>query len=499
VLSDSAERVTRRVAKNGLAQIVRLGATMISKLLIVVVIARWRGVGEVGDFTFVLTYTLALGFLSDLGLTVLLIREIAKARERVHDYVENALTIAFVFGTLSIFAMGLSASALGYKGEIVTAVYLAAIAQVLDDVGNLYVAAFSGYERMELGALGIVIQELSFLVVGAVVLYLRLPFLWLFVIYILSRFISLVVCAQIYWKLWGKAPRLGFDWPVLKLLGRKTMPFAVSTALSPIFARFDVLQLSYFKGNVEVGYYEIASTLFYRLNVLARFYNLAIMPLIANQYPIIGDKVVGYVKQALKYQTVIGAPLTAISLILGGPLIVAVYGGNFQASVLAFQIMSTAIYLRLVDNTLGVTLTAMNMEGPRTVAVAVLAAFNVVANLFAIPRYGYLGAAATSVITEVGYFVYLYVLVRTRLPNPFGLDMLRPFLASLVMALPLLLLNRVSVWLLLPLGLVLYAVLALPLRVITLQEMEFLLRVGKINRTLPIGLRRLFYSQTPPE
>ncbi len=496
---DSAEKVTRRVAKNGLAQVVRLGATIISKLLIVVAIARWQGVEQVGDFTIVMTFTMTLGFLNNLGMTVLLVREIAKERHRVHEYTENALTIGVVSGILSVFVMGLVASGLGYSRELVIGVYLSAIAMVLDNLGNLYVAAFSGYERMEMGALAIVIQELAFLVVGAIVLILQLPFLWLFVIYILSRFISLVASIQIYWKLWGKPPRLGFEWPVLKLLGRKTLPFALTTALAPVFARFDVLMLASMRGNVEVGYYEVASTLFYRLNVLARFYNLAILPLIANQYPIIGDKVVGYVKQALKYQLMIGAPLTAIGLVLGGPLIVAVYGLEFQPAVFAFQIMAMAIFLRLVDNTLAVTLTAINMESQRSVATAVLAIFNIVINLYAIPRYGYVGAAVTSVITEIGFFVYVYLVVRTRLPNPFSLEMLiRPAAASLIMTLPLLVVNSWSVWVLLPLGVVIYALLVMPLRVVTPDELGFMMRAFKADRFLPPALRRRFFPRPQP-
>jgi O-antigen/teichoic acid export membrane protein len=497
--NDSTVKTTRRVAKNAIAQIVRMGATLISKLLIVIVIARSQGVEQVGDFSFVMTFTLTLGFLNNMGLTMLLVREIAQKRERVHEYVENSLTLGVVFGILSVGAMGLTATLLGYGDQLVMAIVLSAIAMMLDTLGNLYVAAFSGYERMELGALAIVIQEFAFLVVGGIVLFLRLPFLWLFVIYILSRFISLIASAQIYWRLWGKAPRLGLDWSLMKTLGRKTLPFAVNIALSPVFARIDVLMLSYIKGNVAVGYYEVSSTLFYRLNVLARFYNLAMLPLVANQYPVIKEGVVSYVRQALKYQTMIGALITAVSLVLGGQVILAVYGPDFNLSVPAFQVLTAAIVLRFVDNTMAITLTAINLETRRAIATASMAAFNVIVNLFAIPRYGIMGAAVSSVLTEIGFFVLLYTFVRTRLPNPFNLEMLvRPFLAALLTAGALLVVRVWPLWTTLPLGVVVYAALALPLRVVTPKELGFLLTASKVAHRIPRRLQRALYL-TPPE
>ena len=43
--------------------------------------------------------------------------------------------------------------------------------------------------------------------------------------------------------------------------------------------------------------------------------------------------------------------------------------------------MTTVILLRFLDNTLGLTLTAINMQGSRAIATAIMAVFNVVANL----------------------------------------------------------------------------------------------------------------------
>ncbi len=490
--STKTEKTAKRVAKNSVAQLARFAAIFVSKFLIVVVIARWQGVEQVGDFSFVMTYTLTFSFLNNMGLIVLLMREISQKRDMVHKYVENALTLCLFLGGVSVAAMGVTADLLGYDGQILTAVYLVGVALVLDTLGNLFLSAFSGYERMELGALAIVIQEIAFLVIGVIVLALKLPFLWIFVVYIASRFISLIASGQIYRRLWGKMPRLGFDWDMMKYLSRKTLPFGLNIALSPVFARVDILLLSYMKGNVAVGYYEVASTLFYRLNVLARMINIPILALMANEYPKIGRAVGKYVERLVKYQTVLALPIMTACWIVGDKIILFLYGEAFVPSILAFQVMSLVLLFRFVNHTFGVTLVAINREGRRSVATAVLAFFNIGLNLILIPRYSFMGASISSVATEIGYFILLYIFILSSLRNPIKAQaFVRPIIASLIMGALLFSLHNWSVLILIPLGAVVYGIANLLLRTFSPAEMELFLKVTRMQKIIPAGLRKL--------
>ena len=494
----SAEATARRVAGNSLALVVRFAARVVSKFLIVVVIARWLGVEEVGDYTFVMTFTLSLSFLNHFGLGMLLTREIAQQRERLHEYLGNALLICLGLGLFSLIVMGGLATWLGYSEQLVAAVYLASLATLIETLSDMIFAAFAGYERMELGTGAIVTQEVSFLIIGAVVMVLGLPFLGLFVLLILSRLIGLIASIVIYWRIWGQPVRLRFDPALAKILGRKTLPFAINVALSPVFARIDILLLSYFKGNVAVGYYEVASTLFYRLNVIARMVNTAIMPLIAREYPLRGPAVIGYVRRAVTYQALTALPITLLCWVLGEQIIIFIFGPEFAPSVVAFQIMASITFLRFIDHAFGVTLTAIDRQGLRALATALMAFFNVAINLVVLPRYSYLGAAVTSVLTEIGYFILLYSFVRFFFPNPIPLKpLLKSLVASVVMALPLLLLRDWSLLLLLPLAVLIYGLAALATGILKPAEIEILLKIGRVWPLLPLRLRRMLVPSYP--
>lgn len=134
-----------------------------------------------------MTYTLTLSFLNHFGMGLLPMREVARNRERVHEYVGNALTLSLGFGVFRVVVMGALVKWLGYSNQIVSAVYLAALAMMLEALANILIGSFDGIERMELGTLSTVVQELALLVMGSVILFTGLGFLWIFVILIPSR------------------------------------------------------------------------------------------------------------------------------------------------------------------------------------------------------------------------------------------------------------------------------------------------------------------------
>lgn len=73
--------------------------------------------------------------------------------------------------------------------------------------------------------------------------------------------------------------------------------------------------------------------------------------------------------------------------------------------------------LRIGQSILGDLLTGLGHFGERSSALLVTAALNVVTNLWAIPRYGWQGAAATTYLSELAFLGLLAVAVRRGRPR----------------------------------------------------------------------------------
>jgi O-antigen/teichoic acid export membrane protein len=209
-------------------------------------------------------------------------------------------------------------------------------------------------------------------------------------------------------------------------------------ALGPIYLRIDVIMLALYQGNVAVGLYEAATSIFYRFNVFARTVNNALMPLMAREFETEAERIRTYIKLATKYQVAVGMPLSVFCIMLAGSIMNLLYGEGFELSAIVFALMATIITLRFIDNTLATALTASNMQAWRSRAVALAAVFNVTINLIVLPRYSFVGAAITTILTEILFFSLLYLYLARRISRPFDFRiLLKPALAGGIMALML--------------------------------------------------------------
>ncbi|MBN1955568.1 MAG: oligosaccharide flippase family protein [Anaerolineae bacterium] len=520
------QRVATRVAKNTAAQMVAMGSTIVSKLLITIVIARVFGPTAVGDFAFVITFSTLFTFLATAGLPLTLIREVATHREQAHRYAGASLGIAGLAGLGTVPLMWAIAALMGKSADIQLAVVLAGIALAGDALAQVLIGVFNGFERMELAAAVTITQELAFLVVGTLVLLLRLPFVWVYAVYVPSRLSGALVGLVIYRRLFAQPVRLHFEWPFVKMLVRTALPYAANMALGPVYLRIDVVMLSFFQGSAEVGLYEVATSIFYRFNVFARMLNNALMPLMAREFESQAERIRTYIRAAARYQFVLGIPLTAWCVLLADWLIALLFGPSFTGSVLVFRLMTPLIVIRFFSNTLATALTAVNRQAARSTIIAAMALLNIGMNLYALPRYSYLGAAVTSIITEVLFYSIVYLVLRRDVPRPLGARfMLKPIAAGAGMVAALLLLRAVlpTSWALpegntaggslalswlasaLPLlvlmcftGLI-YLGMLFALGTFNQEERRWMLRVLQLYRLLPVQARNAVLAPRPPE
>jgi O-antigen/teichoic acid export membrane protein len=331
---------------------------------------------------------------------------------------------------------------------------------------------------MELAALVTITQELTFLIIGAVVLLLHLQFLWVFVIYVPSRLAGFLVSLLLYHKLSGRLLRPDWDSSFARDTLRTTVPYAADMALTPIYLRIDVVMLTFFQGNVAAGLYEAATSIFYRFNVFARTVNNALMPLMAREFESQAERIKTYINAAIKYQVAVGIPLTVACVMLASPIMNVIYGKGFDRSADVLALMASIVTLRFIDNTLATGLTSSNLQSRRSIAVALAAAFNLVINLLVLPVYSFVGAAITTILTEVFFFSLLYLCLGRRMPHPIDLRLLvKPAFAGSVMALGLWFLRALPLLPLLLLGGAVYLIALLAVGTFSQKEAQVVLQI----------------------
>jgi len=213
--------------------------------------------------------------------------------------------------------------------------------------------------------------------------------------------------------------------------------------------------------------------------------------LLSREYATRGKEIRRYLNPTIKYQAILAFPMTFGGLILAPQIIEFFYDGGYEVSTLLFQLLITFVMLRFINHILGITLTAIGQQTRRMVALGGATAINLLLNAVLIPRYSYLGATISSILTQASFFVVLYLFLSRWVPGVIQLEIfMKPMLGALVMSVSILILRDLPLLLLVPLGAAMYILALFLLKSFSLEETRTILKLVENLRVLPKPIQR---------
>jgi O-antigen/teichoic acid export membrane protein len=201
-----------------------------------------------------------------------------------------------------------------------------------------------------------------------------------------------------------------------------------------IYHRIDQVILLRIRGAEEVGVYAAGVKLAEMLSIIPVALKVSILPLMSVYFRASPQSLTRVYRSSFKYLLFLIIPLAVWCGIFSGKIIALIYGAKFASSAQALPILVWAevfVFVGVVNNAI---LIAINKQILDPVFTGFSAAVNIALNLVLIPKYGFVGAAASSLISYAVGPVMGYFIKTTR---PYSSAMLyyslRPLCASLVM------------------------------------------------------------------
>src|SRR3990172_2999867 len=180
------------------------------------------------------------------------------------------------------------------------------------------------------------------------------------------------------------------------MVGRAA-PLMVNNFLSTVFFRADVMLLQPMRGSAATGWYTTAYKFIDALNIIPSFFTLALFPVMsryADQRPALAHAY----HRALRLLLLAAFPITVGIWFIAKDLIVIFFGEEYAPSVLALQILIGFLPFSYINSITQYILIAVNRQRFLTLAFVIGAAFNLAANLVAIPLFSFYGAAAVTIL-----------------------------------------------------------------------------------------------------
>jgi O-antigen/teichoic acid export membrane protein len=459
VAGDHAERpqaVVRRVAWNTAAQAAGKAAVLAIGLASVIVTTRYLGSAGYGKVALAFAFIQMLGVLADVGLLTVVVREISRDPARTDRLVGNALLLRLALSLVTLLLAVLASLVLPWDREVRVAVLIAGVPFVLGLVNSALVAILQARLRMDRAAVADVLgRAASF---AALVVAVTLD--WGFYAVVATAAVGAAVTLAITWLVVRReahpVPRA--ERAVWRSLLVAALPVGAALAVSEVFFRLDTLLVSAFRSYHEVGLYSLSYRIIELIAILPAIVMTSVFPLLSSYLRDSRDRAARTIDAAGDLFVAVGAPIAAGGLIVAPDLVRVLGGDEFAGAADPLRILLFAVALAFVSGLFGHSLIAGGRQaGALRLGLAALA-FNLAANLVAIPAWGIEGAAAVALASEVLLVGGGLLLVRRELGlTPQFALLWRALVAAAVMAGVLALVSGWPLAVLLVLGVVLYA------------------------------------------
>lgn len=477
--------IARKIAYN---TIISAGARIIGVVLSLVsigFIARYLGKEGFGSYSLILAFLYTFNILADLGLYSLMTREISRPGADEKKIASNIFTIRIVALLLFLGIAAIIIWFFPYSFQVKLGVLIGSIAYFFMSASQVLMGIFQKHLRMDKPSLAELIGRLTQLGLVILLIFLDLGFfaiLFALIISTLLIFIINFIFARGHISL-----GFSFDFSLWKKLLKAAIPIGLSIVLTLIYFKIDSIFLSLGFINrssvnpiVDVGIYNIAYKVLEGVIFFPAMFVGLIMPLLSKFAFSNQERFKKIFQKGLDVLIIFIVPLVIGLLILSLPIVVLIGGKDFSVSALTLQILAFAIGLIFLGNLFGHSIIALDKQKKAAWIYFGGMLFNVITNLIFIPKYSYLGAAMTTVFTELLVTVLMFYLIcKTIHYFPCFKMFLKAVLAGLIMGGFLYFFQAWNIFILIILGILIYGIALYLVRGIKKQEILLLIK-GKL-------------------
>lgn len=448
--------VVRRVAWNTAAQGAGKAVILTIGLASVVITTRYLGATGYGKVALAFAFIQMLGILADVGLLTVVVREISRDPASTDRLVGNALVLRLVLSLALLALAALASLALSWDTQVRVAVLIAGVPFVLGLVNSALVAVLQARLRMDRAVVADVIGRAASFAALVLVVTLDAGFYAVVATAAVGALATLLVTWAIVFR--EARPRPRAERAVWRRLLVLALPVGAALAVSELYFRLDTLLVSVFRPYDEVGLYALSYRMVELIGILPAIVMTSVFPLLARYLQESRELAARTVDAAGDLFVAIGAPIAAGGLVVAPELVRLIGGDEFAGSAGPLRLLLFAIVLAFVSGLFGHALIAGGRQGSALRLGIAALVFNLVLNVALVPPFGIEAAAAVALASELLLVSGGLVLVRRDLGlRPHFRLLWRATAAAAVMAAVLALVSELSLALLLPLGVVLYA------------------------------------------
>jgi len=406
--------LARKIAYNVvLNSFLKVFSTVVLSLLSIRLMTGYLGQDGFGKYATILAFFSFFTAITDLGLGSVTAREISRSGADEKKILGNVFALRLIVSATLLFISPILIFFFGYTEDIRAGIVIAALATVFATSSSILNGIFQKHLAMDKVAIveffgkllqvGLIIyvvrKNLGFLPIAGT-LIASLSFNALTVYFLSRRYVSF---------------RLRFDFHYWKEFLRQSLPMGATAIITFAYFKMDTILLSVLQSSAHVGIYNVAYKIMENLIFFPAMLSGLILPLLSRfiytnrkRFEEIADK-------TFKVFLLIIVPIIVGTWFLAPDIIAIVSGSDFQEAVPVLRILIFSLGFIFFGSYFNMLLVVGNAQKKLMQTLIFVAIFNIILNLFLIPRYSYIGSAITALATEAlvvlltGALVYRHI------------------------------------------------------------------------------------------
>jgi O-antigen/teichoic acid export membrane protein len=372
------------------------------------------GLDAYGLYFSLLSLSLILNILMDLGINNYVIKTVAKNEVEAKSQISSILVLRIV---LFLFYLGFLfgiAFMLGYDSTALKLLFLLGLNQLFIVLIAYFRGFFSGLQHYKLDSFFSVFDRIILiLTAGSVLLFFtgcKMTIPLYITLQTFGYFLTCVLAFIFFKRLVGKI-QWQIDLNHFKSVLQKSLPFALLIILMSIYTRIDGILLHQFapNGNMEAGIYAKGFRLLDALYMFGMIFAGLLFPMFSNTLHDSIQKVRELVLISANF-LMSGVIVVVMLLILhSGNILQLIYTSSEEAELPFIWLMLSFIGISM-NFVFGTLLTANGQLKELNIISAVGVIINISVNLFLIPKYGATGAGFTAFITQMIMAITQFIL-----------------------------------------------------------------------------------------
>ena len=377
------------------------------KFVLILYAARILGVAGWGTLSYAFGVVGLFLMLSDLGLNVLIIREIAKKSEQKFQYLSTAFFIRLTLLIVSVCLALITVPYISNIPDLRNILFVVALLFAFDSIRELLISLLRALEEMEKEALIKIINGLLTGILGLMVLFLIPSVENLAYVYLAGSTIGLVITIYILRK-YLKNILWSFSRDLVQPILQTTWPLFIFGVIGIVMTNTDIVMLGWWKTPADIGLYSAAQRLIQFLLIIPNLIAIAMFPIFSKLFAKDIVQLRTALEKTLALIFLLSLPIVTGGILLGEEIMLVVFGASYVSSTLVFQIFLGTVLIMfpmlVVNNYIFVQNQQQKFIWPMIGGVLL----NIILNFVFIQKFGIYGAASATALSSFILAIFMW-------------------------------------------------------------------------------------------